>query len=107
MPPPWDVLLLGGPSGVGNSMIAFELSRRFEATLTAVDDVYVAVQRMTSPAEHPELHRWETEPEVIVALDDEGMLIVSRRSRGTGTRDRGSGPGAASTPARAATVRRA
>jgi 2-phosphoglycerate kinase len=29
---------------------------------------------MTSPADHPELHRWETEPEVIVALDDEGML---------------------------------
>jgi 2-phosphoglycerate kinase len=74
MRPPWDVLLLGGPSGVGKSMIAFELSRRFDATLTAVDDLYVAVQRMTSPSEHPELHRWETEPEVIVALDDDGML---------------------------------
>jgi 2-phosphoglycerate kinase len=74
MRPPWDVLLLGGASGVGKSMIAFELSRRFDATLFAVDDLYVALQRMTSPAEHPELHRWELEPEVIVALDDEGML---------------------------------
>ena len=74
MQAPWDVLLLGGPSGVGKSMIAFDLARHFDATLTAVDDLYVALQRMTSPAEHPELHRWQLEPHVVVALDDEGML---------------------------------
>ena len=50
------------------------LARRFDADLTAVDDIQAALERMTSPEQYPELHRWRLHPRDVVALDDEGML---------------------------------
>lgn len=72
--PAWSVLLVGGASGVGKTHVSRPLARRFDADLTAVDDIQAALERMTSPEQYPELHRWRLHPGDVVALDDEGML---------------------------------
>jgi 2-phosphoglycerate kinase len=68
------VLLLGGASGVGKSQIASELATRFGASLVAVDDFHIVLERMTTPDAYPAVHRWRLHPEEVLALDDEGML---------------------------------
>ena len=72
------VLLLGGASGVGKSQIASALAARFGASVVAVDDFHVVLDRMTSPEQYPELHRWRLHPEEVLALDDDGMLAHTR-----------------------------
>jgi 2-phosphoglycerate kinase len=72
------VLLLGGASGVGKSHIASDLAARFGASIVAVDDFHVVLERMTSPEQYPELHRWRLHPEEVLALDDDGMLAHTR-----------------------------
>jgi 2-phosphoglycerate kinase len=71
---PWTVLLLGGASGVGKSQISRPLARRFDAEVTAVDDIYLALERMTTPEQYPEVHRWRLHPQGVLGLDDEEML---------------------------------
>ena len=73
-PRPWTVLLLGGASGVGKSQISRRLARRFDAEVVTVDDIYLALERMTTPEQYPEVHRWRLHPEEVLALDDDGML---------------------------------
>jgi 2-phosphoglycerate kinase len=72
--PPWQVLLLGGASGVGKSQIGFQLAARWGARLTEVDDFQVVLERMTTPEQYPEVHRWRLHPEEVLRLDDAGML---------------------------------
>jgi 2-phosphoglycerate kinase len=72
------VLLLGGASGVGKSQIASDVAARFGASVVAVDDFHVVLERMTSPERYPELHRWRLHPEEVLALDDAGMLAHTR-----------------------------
>jgi 2-phosphoglycerate kinase len=67
-------LLLGGASGVGKSQISRPLARHFDAEVTAVDDIYVALERMTTPEQYPEVHRWRLHPEEVLRFDDEQML---------------------------------
>jgi 2-phosphoglycerate kinase len=71
---PPTVLLLGGASGVGKSQIASGFATRFGASLVAVDDFHVVLERMTMAERYPELHRWRLHPEEVLALDDDGML---------------------------------
>jgi 2-phosphoglycerate kinase len=68
------VVLLGGASGVGKSEIASDLADRLGALLTAVDDFQVVVERMTTPEQYPDVHRWRLHPDEVLPLDDEGML---------------------------------
>ena len=72
------VLLLGGASGVGKSQVASGLASRFGASVVAVDDFQVVLERMTSPERYPELHRWRLHPDEVLALDDDGMLAHTR-----------------------------
>jgi 2-phosphoglycerate kinase len=72
------VLLLGGASGVGKSQIASSLASRLGASVVAVDDFEVVLERMTTPERYPELHRWRLHPEEVLALDDAGMLAHTR-----------------------------
>src|SRR3712207_5308329 len=59
---PWQVLLLGGASGVGKTVVGYRLARHFGAGLTEVDDFQVLLERMTTPAQQPALHFWRTHP---------------------------------------------
>jgi 2-phosphoglycerate kinase len=59
----WQVLLLGGPSGVGKTGVSYRLAHHFGIGITEVDDFQAILERMTTPAEQPVLHSWRTHPE--------------------------------------------
>lgn len=59
----WQVLLLGGPSGVGKTSVSYRLAHHFGIGITEVDDFQVLLECMTTPAEQPVLHYWQTHPE--------------------------------------------
>ncbi|KDN87947.1 AAA family ATPase [Kitasatospora cheerisanensis] len=54
----WDVLLIGGASGVGKSRAAALLAGARGAFTVEFDDVVAALQAATTPATHPALHRF-------------------------------------------------
>ena len=58
----WQVLLLGGPSGVGKTSVSYRLAHHFGIGITEVDDFQVILERMTTPTEQPVLHYWRTHP---------------------------------------------
>jgi 2-phosphoglycerate kinase len=59
---PWDVLLLGGPSGTGKTAVSYRLSRYFGVGITEIDDFQALLERMTTPEQQPALHFWRTHP---------------------------------------------
>jgi len=59
---PWQVLLLGGPSGVGKTAVSYRLARHFEVGITEVDDFQALLERMTTPEQQPAIHFWRTHP---------------------------------------------
>ena len=52
----WRVLLIGGSSGVGKTVVARELAKQRTQSLLLLDDLRLALQEATSSATHPELH---------------------------------------------------
>ncbi|MFI1256097.1 AAA family ATPase [Streptomyces netropsis] len=62
----WNVLLLGGASGVGKSRAAAELARSSGAFVVEFDDVVSAVQRLTTAEQHPALHFFDRIPDTSV-----------------------------------------
>jgi 2-phosphoglycerate kinase len=54
--PAWRVLLIGGNSGSGKTTLARALGLRFGIPWAQVDDFRLALQRMTTPADQPDLH---------------------------------------------------
>ncbi len=54
----WRVLLLGGASGVGKTHVSYALARHFGVGITEVDDIQVALERVTTPRDQPLLHLW-------------------------------------------------
>jgi 2-phosphoglycerate kinase len=58
----WNVLLLGGASGVGKSSVSYRLARHFDVGITEVDDFQVILECMTTPEQQPVLHFWRTHP---------------------------------------------
>ncbi|MEM7017340.1 MAG: hypothetical protein AAF512_08380 [Pseudomonadota bacterium] len=59
----WDVLLIGGPSGTGKSSVSYPLARHFDMGITEVDDLFIALECLTTPEQQPEIHYWRTHPE--------------------------------------------
>ncbi|GJG89803.1 hypothetical protein tb265_49840 [Gemmatimonadetes bacterium T265] len=53
---PWEVLLLGGSSGVGKSTVARELAQRFGVAWSQVDGHRLLLARATTAETHPALH---------------------------------------------------
>ncbi len=60
---PWQVLLLGGPSGVGKTAVSYRLARHFGVGITEVDDFQALLERMTTAEQQPAIHFWRTHPE--------------------------------------------
>ncbi|WP_380281853.1 AAA family ATPase [Kitasatospora purpeofusca] len=54
----WDLILLGGASGVGKSLAAARIAATAGAFVVEFDDVVAAVQELTTPAQHPGLHHF-------------------------------------------------
>src|SRR5471030_84036 len=52
----WQVLLLGGPSGVGKTAVSYRLARYFGVGITEVDDFQVLLERMTTVEQQPAIH---------------------------------------------------
>ena len=52
----WQVLLIGGASGVGKSVAAQALAWRLRISYMLVDDIRLAIQAVTTPAQVPALH---------------------------------------------------
>lgn len=75
----WQILLLGGASGVGKTRVSYRLARHYGVGLTEVDDFQVILQAMTSPDEYPEFHFWRTQPEVASSMSEEEHLAFGRR----------------------------
>jgi 2-phosphoglycerate kinase len=62
--PSWRVLLMGGASGVGKTVLAHKLARHYGVSLLLVDDVRLALQQVTTPEQQPALHYFLTTPDV-------------------------------------------
>jgi 2-phosphoglycerate kinase len=58
----WQVLLLGGPSGVGKTAVSYQLAQSFGVGITEVDDFQALLERMTTPDQQPAIHFWRTHP---------------------------------------------
>jgi 2-phosphoglycerate kinase len=59
----WEVLLIGGASGVGKTSISYRIAQHFGVGITEVDDFQVILERMTTPEQYPGIHYWHTLPE--------------------------------------------
>lgn len=71
---PWQVLLIGGASGVGKTSISYRLAHHYGVGITEVDDFQVILERMTTPEQQPVLHYWRTHPEEARRMDEEQQL---------------------------------
>lgn len=58
-PAPWQVLLVGGSSGVGKTAATQQLARHLGVSQLLVDDVRLALQEFTSAEQYPDLHHLE------------------------------------------------
>jgi 2-phosphoglycerate kinase len=56
----WTVLFIGGASGTGKSSIAYEISRYYGVNVMEVDDIHLAIERVTTKETFPAIHYWET-----------------------------------------------
>ena len=56
----WRVLLIGGGSGTGKTVVGRALAGRLGISLLLVDDLRLAIQAVTSPEQHPALHTFVT-----------------------------------------------
>jgi len=88
--PNWIILLIGGSSGTGKSTLSPIIANQYKAELARVDDFRMALQSVTKPESHPELHFfinspgipkleiWKQPPDVLCeALIKIGKLVSS------------------------------
>jgi 2-phosphoglycerate kinase len=83
MHPSWQVLLLGGASGVGKTTVSYRLAQHYGVGLTEVDDLTVVLEHMTDPAQYPVFHYWRTHTEEALRMDDEAQLAFFLRYAST------------------------
>lgn len=75
----WDVLLIGGASGVGKTHVSYRLAQHFGVGITEIDDFQVILERMTTPEQQPAMHFFRTDPDAFHRLDDEQKLASGLR----------------------------
>ena len=83
--PRWKVLLIGGSSGVGKSIVTPQIARYFAAPCSQIDDFRLVLQRITTPDQQPTLHFfvgteqvWHRSPEELCERLIEVGRVVSR-----------------------------
>ncbi|MFB7530670.1 AAA family ATPase [Streptomyces sp. NPDC056178] len=59
----WDILLIGGASGVGKSRVAAQLADEAKGFVVEFDDVVGAVEAMTTAEHHPAVHHFDGIPD--------------------------------------------
>lgn len=59
----WDILLIGGASGVGKSSVSYRAARHFGVGIVEVDDFQVVLELLTTPETQPAFHFWSTHPD--------------------------------------------
>ncbi|MEO8457061.1 MAG: hypothetical protein ABI559_04545 [Chloroflexota bacterium] len=57
---PWDVLVIGGPSGVGKTSVSYPLAHQFGVAICEIDDLCITATAITTPEQQPALHYWNT-----------------------------------------------
>lgn len=77
-PRAWQVLLLGGASGVGKTRVSYRLAQHYAVGITEVDDFQVILERMTTPEQQPVLHFWREHPEEARRMDAEQQLAYTQ-----------------------------
>ena len=78
---PWDVLLIGGPSGVGKTSVSYRIAQAAGTGITEVDDLFIAVESMTTPEQQPEVHYWRNTPDAAEQSAEAILEIHLRLSR--------------------------
>jgi 2-phosphoglycerate kinase len=56
----WTVAIVCGASGVGKSSVTTQLAVRYGLPLGETDDIITVLKTITSPADQPVLHYWDT-----------------------------------------------
>lgn len=74
----WQVVVFGGASGVGKTMVSYRLAHHFAVGLTEVDDFHIVLKRMTTPEQQPALHYFRLHTAEVLGMDDEQMLAHIR-----------------------------
>lgn len=67
----WQVLLIGGPSGVGKTSVSYRIARHFGVGITEIDDFHHFAEALTTPAQQPAIHFWNTHPAPDALGEDE------------------------------------
>jgi 2-phosphoglycerate kinase len=67
----WDILLLGGASGVGKTALAYQLADRYGVGVIEIDDFEAALLTVTTPEPAPLLHFWRTHWDDFRAFTDD------------------------------------
>lgn len=65
---------MAGASGVGKTSVSYRLANEAGAGITEVDDFQVVLERMTSPADYPELHLWRRDPDRFRSMTEDEQL---------------------------------
>jgi 2-phosphoglycerate kinase len=78
----WQVVVFGGASGVGKTMVSYRLAHHFAVGLTEMDDFQNVLERLTTPEQQPALHEFRLHTAEVLAMDDEQMLAHTLRVAG-------------------------
>lgn len=70
----WDVLLIGGASGVGKTSVSYRIAQHYGVGITEVDDFQVILERMTTPEQQPILHYWRTHRDEALRMSEDQQL---------------------------------
>lgn len=73
---PFDILLIGGASGVGKSNISYELAKLYDVNVVQVDDFQCIVEHFTREEDYPVFHYWNNHFEEAVAQPLEKKLEI-------------------------------
>jgi 2-phosphoglycerate kinase len=70
----WQILLIGGASGVGKTKLSYQLARHYGVNLIEQDDFQTFFEKVITPEQQPLLHFWRTNWDEFLSWSDEQHL---------------------------------